>query len=149
MRVEGCYSCDEDAREDSPPRQRVHLTDHWRVAHAFDTSLPGWLVLLPRRHLRSLAELDALEADELGPLLTALTRALQQVTGCVKTYVILLAEAEGFEHLHFHVVPRMPDQAHEERGPRIFARLGRPESERVPVAEMDRLSDRIREALRR
>jgi diadenosine tetraphosphate (Ap4A) HIT family hydrolase len=149
MHVDDCYSCNLERAAESPARERILVTDQWRVAHAFDTSLPGWLVAVPRRHLRSLGELDAAEAAELGPLLTDLTRALQDVTGCVKTYVILLAEAEGFAHLHFHVVPRMPDQPPEERGPRIFARLGCPEGERVPAPERDRLAHDIREALGR
>ncbi len=142
-----CYSCTREEAADQPPHERVVVTDHWRVAHAFDTSLPGWLVVLPRRHLLSLSELTPAAAAELGPLLSGLTTALEQVTGCAKTYVLLLAEAEGFAHLHLHVVPRMPDQPTEERGPRIFARLGRPEPERVPVAERDRLAAALAAAL--
>ena len=77
----------------------------WRVAHAFGTSLPGWLVVVPRRHVIALDELTAGEAADLGPLLRALTAAMRAVLGCGKTYVALFAEAEGFEHVHFHVVP--------------------------------------------
>jgi len=28
----------------------ILLTDHWRVAHAVGTALPGWLVVVPRVH---------------------------------------------------------------------------------------------------
>ena len=119
------------------------------IGQLANTSLPGWLVAVPRRHQLSLAELEPEAAAELGPLLTDLTRALQHVTGCLKTYVILLAEAEGFAHLHFHVVPRMPGQPAEERGPRIFARLGAPADEQVQQPERDRLARDIREALDR
>ena len=149
MPAAGCWSCERAGDPDPPPRERVLVTDHWRVVHAFDTSLPGWLVVLPQRHLLSLSELEPAAATELGPLLTDLTAALEQVTGCVKTYVILLAEAEGFAHLHLHVVPRMPDQPAEERGPRIFARLGRPEAERVPAADMDRVAVAVGAAVAR
>ena len=34
---------------------------------------------------------------------------------------MLFAEAEGFGHLHVHVVPRMPDFESEALGPRVFA----------------------------
>ena len=132
---------------DRPAREQVVVTDHWRVAHAFDTSLPGWLVVLPHEHVASLSELSEPAALELGPLLSGLSRALERVTGCTKAYVLFLAEAEGFSHVHLHVVPRMPDQPPEERGPRIFSRLGRPETERVPAAEMDALAGRIAAAL--
>lgn len=121
-------------------------TASWRVAHAFDTSLPGWLVALPRRHVESMGQLTEQEAAELGPLLADLGRGLETVTGCTKTYVMLFAEAPGFTHLHVHVVPRMPGAPAEELGPRVFTRLGEPEDRRVPVEEMDRLAVAVRQA---
>jgi len=124
----------------------VVTTDRWRVAHAFDTSLPGWLVALPRRHVESVARLDGQEAAELGPLLADLSRGLATVTGCVKTYVMLFAEAPGFTHLHVHVVPRMADVPPDELGPRVFVRLGVAEGQRVPAPERDRLAVAIRRA---
>ncbi len=136
----GCFSCEHDQRVDRPPRERVSVTDHWRVTHAFDSALPGWLVAQPRRHVEAIAELRPDEAAELGPLLTDLSRALRAVTGCVKTYVIQLAEAEGFAHVHFHVVPRAEHMDVDVRGPRVFSLLGRPVGERVPVRDMDRLA---------
>jgi diadenosine tetraphosphate (Ap4A) HIT family hydrolase len=36
---------------------------------------------------------------------------------------MLFAEAEGFAHLHAHVVPRMPDQPVDRRGPAVFGYL--------------------------
>lgn len=115
-------------------------TAHWRAAHAFGTALPGWLVLVPTRHLTTLAELGADEAAELGGLLRRLTAALQDELGCVKTYVVLLAEAAGFSHVHFHVIPRMPHLAADLRGPRIFDLMRRPPEEHVPATEQDRLA---------
>jgi diadenosine tetraphosphate (Ap4A) HIT family hydrolase len=146
----GCYSCRENALPDAdlPPRLRVLRTAHWRVVHAFNSALPGWLVVVPTRHVLCLAELEAAEAGELGPLLTDLSRALVEVVGCAKTYVMLLAEAEGFAHVHFHVVPRMHDQPAELRGPRIFGALGVRPEQRVPDTEADRLSQAISARLR-
>ena len=57
----------------------------WRVAHDFNTSLPGWLILVPTRHVESLDELTAAEADTLGLLLRQASIALKTVTGCRKT----------------------------------------------------------------
>ena len=42
-----CHSCELTARADLPPRERIYLGPHWRVAHAFDSAISGWLVLLP------------------------------------------------------------------------------------------------------
>jgi diadenosine tetraphosphate (Ap4A) HIT family hydrolase len=83
----------------------VYVGPRWRVAHAFGTSLPGWLAVLPRRHVIALDGLTAEEAADAGPLLRAVTAALREVLGCSKTYAALFAEAEGFAHVHFHVVP--------------------------------------------
>lgn len=63
------------------------------------------------------------EALALGDLLRKASVALKSVTGCEKTYVMLSAEAEGFAHLHVHVVPRMADQPDDRRGPDVFGYL--------------------------
>jgi diadenosine tetraphosphate (Ap4A) HIT family hydrolase len=144
---DACFSCSNNERTDLPPRERIYIGPRWRVAHAFGTALPGWLVLLPRRHVTALDELTAAEAEELGPLLRAVTRTLREVTGCDKTYVALFAEAEGFAHAHFHVIPRHPDLDPELRGPRVFNLLGADSDRSVPDAAMDEIALRIASAL--
>lgn len=49
-----------------------------------------------------------------------MSKALDQVTGCVKTYLMQFSEAEGYSHLHLHLVPRMPDHPEHARGPSVF-----------------------------
>ena len=102
--VAGCYSCDHLATARAAPREDILTTEHWRVAHAFNSTLPGWLVLLPTRHLTSFTGLTAEAADELGGLIRRLSAALEEVTGCVKTYLMQFSEAEGYAHLHVHLV---------------------------------------------
>lgn len=145
----GCFSCEQGQRTDPPPREQVSVTEHWRAAHAFDSALPGWLVVLPRRHVVAVAELRPEEAAELGPLLTDISRALEVVTGCVKTYVVQLAEAEGFSPVHFHVVPRAAQVDEQVRGPRVLSLLGRPVGEEMTEQEQDRLALAIATALDR
>ena len=145
-RSPGCYSCDRQATTDPPPRDDVVHTDHWRVAHAFNSTLPGWLVLLPTRHLTSFTELTPEAADELGGLVRRLGIALERVTGCVKTYLMQFSEAEGFSHLHLHLVPRMADQPEALRGPRVFGHLSEPEERWLPDAERDAVALAVREA---
>ena len=143
----GCYNCQVNAQPDRTPRDDVVSTRHWRVAHAFDTDLPGWLILLPTSHITSIAALAPEAASELGPLLRDLSIALTAETGCLKTYVMQFSEAEGFAHLHFHLVPRMLDQPAEHRGPMVFAHLGHPESNRVTESARDALALRLRSRL--
>jgi diadenosine tetraphosphate (Ap4A) HIT family hydrolase len=142
-----CVSCANNARADLPARERIYLGPRWRIAHAFGTSLPGWLVLVPRRHTVALDDLTAGEAADLGPLLSAVSSALRDVVGCRKTYVVLFAEAEGFEHVHFHIIPRRPGLEADLRGPRVFALLGGDPASYVPEAVMDEIAGRLSQVL--
>jgi diadenosine tetraphosphate (Ap4A) HIT family hydrolase len=135
-----CRSCVSDVDN---PRERLAADDHWRVAHANGTALPGWLVLIPRRHVTAIADLTPEEAAGLGPWLVRLSGALRDVLGCTKTYVAQFAEAEGFSHVHFHVVPRMPDLAPDLRGPRVFALLGRSPADAISPTEAEATALRL------
>ena len=146
--VPGCYSCDQQATPSLPPREDVVHSDHWRVAHAFNSTLAGWLVLLPTRHITSFTELTPEAADELGGLICRLGAALESVTGCVKTYLMQFSEAEGFSHLHLHLVPRSADLPEEVRGPRVFAYLADDPAAWLSESERDAIAVSLRAALK-
>jgi diadenosine tetraphosphate (Ap4A) HIT family hydrolase len=146
-----CGTCDLLARRDrgeAPLWDSILSTEHWDVVHSFNTSLPGWLVLVVRRHVEAVAELTEVEALELGALQRQVSIALGAAVGCVKTYVVQFAEAAEHPHVHFHVIPRMPDLPAEARGPNVFQRyLGVSESERVPEARMNAIAEAVRASL--
>jgi len=73
--------------------------------------------------------------------------ALRDVVGCEKTYVLQLAESQGFNHVHFHVVPRRADLPEDCRGPRIFDLLGSPSRDVVVAARTDEIALALREHL--
>lgn len=100
-----------------PDAEQLYLAEHWRVVHAMRCALPGWLIVLPRRHTTAISQHCPAEAAELGSLLLAVSGAIEEYTGCRKTYVAQFAEADGFEHVHFHVIPRPADLAPELIGP--------------------------------
>jgi len=144
-----CFNCEQGARLDElPPRDRVYVGERWRIVHAW-SALPGWLVVISRRHVLGLAELFPDEAADLGHVLRAGSVALASVLGCAKTYVVMYAEVPGFDHLHVHPVPRMPDLDPTYQGSGIFQLLKRPESEWVPAEERDRLAGAIGAAIER
>src|SRR3546814_4210478 len=60
-----CYACHQ-AGPEAPLRERFVRADGWRVAHDFNSSLEGWLILAPLRHVRALDELTAEESLALG-----------------------------------------------------------------------------------
>jgi diadenosine tetraphosphate (Ap4A) HIT family hydrolase len=122
----------------------VHVEEHWRVAHA----------LIPRAARLARGRRDVTDPlDDLDPTrrrsrrLMASTRARCAVTGASKAYAVFFAEAEGFAHLHVHVVPRMPWFTPEQVGPRVFGFLGASDADRVPYADQDALALRLRESL--
>ena len=145
-----CHTCQLIAARDAgdaPPWDSIHRTPHWDVVHGFHTSLPGWLVLVARRHVAAIDELTDEESAELGVLLRRSSVALREVTGCVKTYVMQFAEAEGHNHVHFHIVPRMANQPDDRRSTKIFGYLGVSEEERVAEERMNEIAWRTRAIL--
>ena len=95
----------------------------WTIEHAYPSGLKGWLVIVLNRHCTSLHELEDQEFIELGLLQAKTTRLIRREIGCSKEYVMCLAEAVGFEHIHFHVVPRMENIPTAYMGSKIFAYL--------------------------
>jgi diadenosine tetraphosphate (Ap4A) HIT family hydrolase len=146
-----CLTCALIARRDAgqaPLWDCIHRTDLWDLVHSYNTSLPGWLVLVARRHVEAIDELTDEEAADLGLLLRRTSAALRDVVGCAKTYVGQFAEAAEHPHVHFHVIPRMADQPVERRGPLVFAYLGAPEDERLSDEAMNAIAAQVRRAWR-
>ncbi|HTV22951.1 MAG TPA: HIT domain-containing protein [Polyangiaceae bacterium] len=76
------------------------------------TGVPGWMMLLTRRHVPGPAAFDDREAASFGPTLRHLQRVLLEVTGALRIYTAAMGESAP--HLHAHMVPRyatMPKQA--------------------------------------
>lgn len=101
--LSACYACDHNNEfANLPRRDHIIVERGWIAAHVINCALPGWLVLLPLRHVEKLHELSAEEASALGDLRTRLSSAWVAVTCGTKTYVVRFAGAPGFTHLHFH-----------------------------------------------
>ena len=145
-----CYTCELIARRDAgqaPVWDAILRTQYWDMVHSYNTSLLGWLVLVARRHMAAIAEMTEEEAVELGSLIRRVSLALQKATGCLKTYVIQFADSPDHPHVHFHIVPRMPDQPEERKGPNVFGYVGVAPEERVSEEAMNQCALRIRQIL--
>jgi diadenosine tetraphosphate (Ap4A) HIT family hydrolase len=145
-----CESCKLIRRRDAgtaPLWDSICRTKFFDIAHAFNTSLPGWIVVVLRRHAGAIDELTVDEASELGVLLRKVSVGLKGVVGCTKTYVMQFAEQPGHSHVHFHVVPRMADLPDENRGTNIFNYLGVDDEHRVSENVMNNIASRMQNEL--
>jgi diadenosine tetraphosphate (Ap4A) HIT family hydrolase len=140
-----CYSCMANAgKRRISPGPVIHEGSYWKIEHAYPTALVGWLVLVLKHHAEALHELSAAECAEMGELVGRTARALCDETACEKEYVACFAEAEHFQHVHIHVVPRQAGLPHEVQGPHSFALLKPAPSEAVAPEAVSAFSERLR-----
>lgn len=149
--MSNCMTCELIERRDrheSPLWDSIRRTPSWDIVHAFGTTIEGWLVLVARRHITSVAEMADEEAATLGPLIREVSRCLQVVVDCEKTYVVQFAEHQNHPHVHVHVIPRARDLPVEQRGPGIFSRMDASSSEVVSAERMDEIAAQLSAELR-
>lgn len=143
-----CKTCQLVARRDTneaPLWDSILRTDYWDVVHNYQTTLPGWLVLVTRRHIATLAEMTPEESAELGPLIQKTSAALTQITDCAKTYAIQFAEHPEHPHVHFHIIPRMHDIPADRKSTNIFNYSPVLNGEEgLSDAEMNEISEKVR-----
>ena len=145
-----CKSCQLIIERDegrAPLWDSIYRSEYWDIVHAYNTSYLGWLVLILRRHIEALDAMTFAEAADLGALLREVSLALKRHTGCQKTYVMQFAESEEHPHVHFHIVPRLPDQAPDDIAYKVMRHLGVPLQERCGEVEMNALALGIRAQL--
>jgi diadenosine tetraphosphate (Ap4A) HIT family hydrolase len=143
--MDRCQACQRNAERFSyPVCENIFEDNYWRVCHAFNTSLPGWLIISALRHSETLADLTAEEASSVGEVIRKTSKALQHVTGAVKTYSIMFAEKPQFSHVHFHIVPRHANTPEAFRGTNTFKYLNVPDEEVVSLEKRNQLAIQIR-----
>jgi diadenosine tetraphosphate (Ap4A) HIT family hydrolase len=142
-----CWSCRSNGGQQRiSPGPPIHIGEFWQVEHAYPTQLPGWLVLVLRRHAESLHELRTEEFSELARVLERTVRVLHQTLACEREYVACYAEIDHFRHVHFHVVPRARDLPAHLLGTRSFAMLKVTEAEAAPREEIRALCETLRDS---
>lgn len=76
-----------------------------------------------KRHAEALHELSEAECAELGEIQGRTAKLLFRETGCEKEYSICLAEAEGFHHVHCHMVAKPHNLPDHIKGANVFGLL--------------------------
>ena len=104
--AEGCLACDVNNLRIVPPGGTILGTDTWVADHSIPPMVRGYLILKPRRHVTTVADLDPAEAADLGQVAQRLMAAMREVLAPERIY--MFAFGESVAHLHFHLMPRYP-----------------------------------------
>jgi len=95
------------------PATALFENELWHVRHIEGPhAVPGWMLLVAKRHVAGPAHFDDREARSFGPTLRRLQQALLDVSGALRIYTAALGESSP--HFHCHMVPRyaaMPKDA--------------------------------------
>lgn len=120
-----CMTCKANSGELSAPGGVIHRDALRQIEHILQPiPMLGWLIAKPLRHVTAFADLTEEESLAFGPLMRRTMAALQRVLDAEKVYLCLFAEAPGFVHLHFHLIPAMREWSTEQRGPAVFDLFG-------------------------
>jgi diadenosine tetraphosphate (Ap4A) HIT family hydrolase len=104
-----CLSCLSNTGERRiSPGVQIYNGSHWVVEHTYPTGLLGWLAIVLKRHSEELHDLSREEWVEFGEINYNIMKALQKLLSPKKEYLCCFAESRGFEHIHFHVIPKTP-----------------------------------------
>lgn len=145
-----CYTCELAARRDdgtAPLWDNIYRSQHWDVVHHYRTALPGWLILVARRHIQAIDQLTVAEAVELGVMLRQVSLVLKEVTGCLKTYLLQFTDHPRHPHLHFHVVPRLDSLPEARRGANVLGYLREEEDKIIDEAVMNVVGNAVQQRL--
>ena len=156
---ENCSLCDIPAVDASFGRVEVWRSELWRLTTSVGPGdpTPGFSYLEPLRHIRYVHELDGEESTSFGPVIARCTAALKEATGAELVYVYIFGG--GIPHLHVHLAPHVAGDALNESILRgefeerplpsgAVSHISKDFAE-VPVDELARVADRVRDLLSR
>lgn len=127
----------------------VFENELWHV-RAIDApaGVPGWMLMVARRHVAGPAQFDAREAASFGPTWCHLQRVLLEVTGALRIYMAALGESA--RHFHGHLVPRSAQMPRDASGWGVFdlERAAKAGEVIVDPGEVARLTRAYADALR-
>lgn len=131
------------------PAGVIYSGRFWQVEHAYPTAILGWLIVILKRHVPALHNLQPGEWAEFARLYPACIQALHNRLDCSKEYAMCFAEQKGFQHIHFHLVAKPPWLPASQAGSRITAFLNVDVNKAVPVSSVERLSEALKTDLLR
>lgn len=112
------------------------------------SGVPGWMMLVARRHVPGPAHFDAREVASFGPTWCHLQRVLLEVTGALRIYTAAMGESSP--HFHGHLVPRFAQMPKDAKGWAVFdlERAAKAGEVQVDASEVARVRLAFEDALR-
>ncbi len=126
----------------------LYEDDLWHVRHlGAPHGLPGWMLLIAKRHVAGPAHFSDGEAARFGPTLRHLEKKLEEVTGALRIYTAALGESSP--HFHCHMLPRYAEMPNGVKAWGAFdlERAAKAGEVTVDLAEVARLSEAYRAVL--
>ena len=119
----------------------------WEVRPAQPAGVPGWMMMVAKRHVAGPAHFDDAEARAFGPALRHFERVLENVTGALRIYTAAMGESHP--HFHAHMVPRYATMPRDAKGWTVFdlQRAVGANELAVDPAEVARVAEAYRRAL--
>lgn len=109
MTTTDCPMCRGAAADEELERVEAWQDAHWRLTVSVSSEVAGFAYLEPKRHIRTITELDGAEAATFGPVLARSTRVLKEATGAEVVYIYVFGD--GVPHLHVHLAPHRSGDA--------------------------------------
>jgi diadenosine tetraphosphate (Ap4A) HIT family hydrolase len=114
--VDGCGMCSKLSKNADAA---VFENDLWHVRPIDSpTGVPGWMMMVAKRHVPGPAHFDAREIASFGPSWCHLQRVLLEVTGALRIYTAAMGESSP--HFHGHLVPRYAEMPKDAKGWAVF-----------------------------
>lgn len=126
----------------------VFENDLWHVRPIdAPAGVPGWMMLVARRHVQGPAQFTPREAASFGLTWCHLQRVLLEITGALRIYTAALGESSP--HFHGHLIPRYERMPKEAVGWSVFdlERAAKAGEIVVDPADVADISNRFRAAL--
>jgi diadenosine tetraphosphate (Ap4A) HIT family hydrolase len=125
----------------------LYEDDLWCVRPAEPAGVPGWMMMIAKRHVAGPAHFDDREAAAFGPALRRFERVLEQVTGALRIYTAAMGESHP--HFHAHMVPRYAMMPRDAKAWGVFDLQRAVGAGEVPIdrAESARIAEAYRLAL--
>jgi diadenosine tetraphosphate (Ap4A) HIT family hydrolase len=150
-----CVICAGLKGDEALHRIEVWRDDLWRLTLSLDAEVLGFAYLEPLRHIRSIADLDGVEAASFGAVIAKVSQSLKEATGTDFVYVYIFGD--GVPHLHVHLAPHRPGDALNsqmirgeivsEKLPDGFERFYSREFPALPEAEQRQVVEKVRRRL--